>query len=196
MRSFLALSIFYLVTMAGAAQVNYFPAGSLSPDPQADEFCAKWYGSELAILQEPSLWGSSRTEQTQSYRFLWLRTFHRPLAIRLDVNADGTSRLTTKMASGTVGFHPGKLVENTTVSLDKEKTDRFLRKIDEYKFWQLQSVQDAGGNDGAEWIIEGIKDGSYHVVSRWSPDSGPVRAIGLLMVEDLAKLKIPPAETY
>ena len=30
---------------------------------------------------------------------------------------------------------------------------------------------------GSEWIIEGVTD-RYRVVTRWTPESGPVRAIG------------------
>ena len=28
------------------------------------------------------------------------------------------------------------------------------------------------GVDGAQWIFEGVKDSTYHVVDRWSPDNG------------------------
>ena len=34
------------------------------------------------------------------------------------------------------------------------------------------------GVDGAQWLVEGIKDGRYHLVDRWSPTDGPVRQSG------------------
>ncbi len=196
MRSFLILSILCLLGTATRAQVKYFPNGSLSANHQSDEFSAKWYGKQLAALQEPSLWERSKTQQTESYRFLWLRTFHHPIAVRIDVSENGTSRLTTKMTSGKGGYAPGNLVRHLTVTLSKEQTDWFLGKIEEYKFWHLPSVQETGGEDGAQWIVEGIKNRSYHIVDRWSPRDGDVRAIGLVMINDLAKLKIEPSEVY
>ena len=196
MRPVLVLTVLGLLGTTSPAQVKYFPNGVFSADRRADEFTLKWYGGQLAALQEPSLWELSKTQQTQSYRFLWLRTFHHPIAIRVDVNSDGTSQLTTKMTSGAGGYAPGKLIKNVTVTLGKEQTDWFLGKIEQYKFWQLPSVQETTGNDGAQWIVEGIKDRAYHVVDRWTPRDGDVRAIGLVFINDLAKLKIAPAELY
>jgi hypothetical protein len=52
------------------------------------------------------------------------------------------------------------------------------------------------GLDGSQWVIEGIKNGSYHLVDRWSPKDGEVRAIGMAMMKKLAKLELPAKETY
>jgi hypothetical protein len=196
MRLLFALSLTALLGTATMAQVRYFPKGLLSDNQELDEFRVGWYSTQLNALEEPSLWESSKTQRTQSYRFLWLRTFHHPIAIRIDVNTDGTSRLTTEMTSGAGGYAPGKLIENHTVTMSKEQTDWFLGKIEEHKFWKLPSVEDTRGLDGAQWIIEGIKDGSYNIVDRWSPKDGDVRALGLIMVNDLAKLKLPFNEVY
>jgi hypothetical protein len=179
------------------AQVKYFPAGSLAPNPKSDEFVSKWYSGQLEALEEPSLWESSKTQKIESYTFLLLRTFHHPVAIRIEVNANGTSRLAKKMSSGAGGYAPGKLIENEMIDLSKEQADWFLRIIDENKFWQLPPLQETpGGCDGSQWIIEGIKNGSYRLVDRWTPRGGEVHAIGLAMMKDLAKLKVPAKELY
>lgn len=196
MRLLFAVFMTFLLGTATAAQIKYFPNGSLSDARKSDQFRAKWYSEQLNALEEPSLWESSKTQKTQSYRFLWLRTFHHPIAIRIDVNTDGTSRLTTKMTSGTGGYAPGKLVENHTVTMSKELTDWFLGKIEAHNFWNLPSAEVSGGNDGARWIIEGIRNGSYRIVDRWTPRAGDIRAIGLVMVNDLAKLDLPAKEVY
>jgi hypothetical protein len=196
MRPFLVLAIVCLFGPADPTQLKYFPNGVLSADRRTDEFIQKWYSEQLAALREPSLWESSKTQQTQSYRFLWLRTFHHPIAIRVDVNSDGTSRLTTKITSGAGGYAPGKLIKNSTVTLSKEQTDWFIRKIELHRFWQLPAAQETGGNDGAQWVVEGIKDHAYHIVDRWTPRDGDVRAIGLVLINDLAKLDIAPGELY
>jgi hypothetical protein len=89
------------------------------------------------------------------------------------------------------------LVQNDTSALTKEQTDWFLGKIQENKFWELAPLDKSRlGADGAQWIIEGVKNGNYRIVDRWSPDDGPVRVTGLLMLKELAKVKIPGKETY
>jgi hypothetical protein len=82
------------------------------------------------------------------------------------------------------------------MALTKEQAEWFLGKIEESKFWELPSIQETLGLDGSQWIIEGIKNGSYHLVDRWSPKDGEVRAIGLAIMKALAGLKLPAKETY
>lgn len=43
------------------------------------------------------------------------------------------------------------------------------------------------GNDGAEWILEGVNGGRYHVVDRWTPGAGAYReaCLYLLKISDL-----------
>jgi hypothetical protein len=181
-----------LLWTASATQSPYFPPGSLEDASRIGPSLSETYSKHLLALQEPSLWSLSKNQDEQTYRFLWLRTFDQPVAVRIDVNADGTSRLTIKMASGAGGYGTGKLVRSDTYTLTREKTTWFLGKIEENKFWGLPSIDRTRmGADGAAWVIEGARNGSYHVVDRWSPDNGPVRIIGLLMLHKLKKLKIP-----
>jgi len=113
------------------------------------------------------------------------------------MSADGSSRLTTKLMSGTGGYAPGHPVQNKISTLTKEETTRFLEKIDGYEFWTLPAFDASRiGLDGAHWVIEGVKNGTYRVVARWSPRDGSVRAIGLFMLNDLAELNPPSKETY
>ena len=66
------------------------------------------------------------------------------------------------MTSGKGGYAPGELVENRTVKRTKEQTDWSLGKIEEHHFWKLPPVAESMGLDGAQWVIGGTKDGSYH----------------------------------
>jgi len=69
-----------------------------------------------------------------------------------------------------------------------------LRRVD---FWSLPSHTDEeNGADGAEWIIEGVKEGKYHVVRRWSPEKGPIRELGLVFVFGMAQMNIPKDQVY
>jgi len=196
MRLRLALALILFLGSSAMAQVKYFPTDLLSSNPESDEFVAGWYSGQLKGLEEPSFWEWSQTLKTESYRFLWLRTFHNPVSIRIEINADGTSRLTRKISSGAGGYAPGKLIDSYTIILTKEQTGWILGKIEGNRFWKLPSIQETLGLDGSQWIIEGIKNGSYHLVDRWSPKDGEVRAIGLAMMKELAKLKVPAKELY
>src|SRR5260370_1210391 len=76
--------------------------------------------------------------------------------------------------------------------------DAFVDNSNANEFWTLRGKDSsqARGPDGSEWVIEGIKDGHYHVANRWSPENGAVRSLGLAFVLDLANLKIPSKEIY
>lgn len=70
----------------------YFPA--LSNDPSLDSFVQKWYSSTLFALREPIL--SKEYIGHDVYRFLWLRSFHRPVVFSLH-NRKGGVWLQTKI---------------------------------------------------------------------------------------------------
>ena len=192
------LSIFRSVwsSLSWSNRISYFPPRSLEDDLKRDEFLSQWYSAALKALDEPSFWERSKSQKEESHRFLWLRTFHHPVAIRIDIKADGSSQLTEKTTSGAGGYGPGVLTKNTSTALTKARTDHFLSEVKKLAFWQIESRPRELGCDGAEWIIEGVRDGIHRVVVRWSPHDGPVRALGLFMLQDLAGLKIPGREIY
>ncbi|WP_035356623.1 hypothetical protein [Edaphobacter aggregans] len=158
---------------------------------------SQWYSSQLRALEEPSLYSLSKSTSAESYRFLWLRTFHHPIAIRLDPNPDGTSTVIVKVASGAAGFRPGVLSEQRSQLVSKEQTQAFLKRVSELRFWDASNpVNDQRGTDGSQWIIEGVRAGRYHVVDRWTPTKGVVRELGMILAFDLAKMDIPKDEIY
>ncbi len=194
MRRFLSVLLTILVT-GSFASAQYFPKGSL--DSKGDDFKDDWYSHQLTALQEPSLFGMMKTPSWESYRFLWLRTFDHPIAIRLDLQPDGSGILTTKVASGTGGFRPGVLAETSSRALTKVQTDAFLLRVDKLGFWSAPNPEsNQGGEDGSQWIVEGVKAGHYHVVDRWTPNAGVVRELGLMLAIELAKMTIPANKIY
>jgi hypothetical protein len=204
-----AVTAFLLFGSANASQTAYFPPGTLDGTEQASHFKEEWYSGQLRALKEPSLWELSKTQKTQTYRFLWLRSFHHPISVRLDIRQDGTGLLTTKATSGQGGYKPGALVMNKTRALTKEQTTWALDRINEIGFWGLPTYEkpkeSVGANgektveigvDGAQWIFEGVKDGQYQVTDRWSPENGPMHTLGIVMLIDLAQLKLLYQEVY
>jgi len=181
------------------AQDVYFPENSLERDPRSDQLKVGWYSHELKVLQEPSLLKLSNNPSLESYRFLWLRTFRPPVAIRLDLMPDGGGILTTKVANGEAGFPytVKHLVENMSRPLTHEQTQVFLAQVNRVDFWSLPGpVDDQTGTDGSQWIIEGVREGKYHVVDRWSPGSGAIRELGLVFVFGMAQMNISKDDVY
>jgi hypothetical protein len=178
-------------------QITYFPAHILETPNPYPEILRAWYSRSLISLKEPSLFELAHDPTTYSYRFLWLRTFNNPVAIRLNVNADGTGTLIQKVTSGEAGFHPGYLTVSTSKPLTQQQTQHFLKEVQQLNFWSIPTIDPViGGEDGSEWIIEGVHDGKYHVVNRWSPGSGPIRELGLALAVELAGMNIPPRDLY
>ena len=193
-RKVLVAVLLLFVTPLGVAQPRYFPAHSFSENEWLDTAKTGWYSEQLRALQEPSLLDIAQNKSAQSYRFLWLRSFDHPIAIRLDIRADGSGELSTKIASGSGGYRPGHLTENLSRPLLRQQVQTVATRINSMQFWSL-GLDDKAGDDGAQWIIEGVKDGKYHLVDRWSPKDGQVRELGLMLL-DMANLKIPAKDVY
>lgn len=187
-----------LVCPAIAGQTDYFPHGILAGEPRLSEFEEQWYSKELKLLREPSLWELSRTQKSESYRFLWLRSFHPGIAIRIDLKADGSSVATIKIDNEKGKGEPTKLVKNKVLRLSENQTQLFLDRISDWGFWTQPTIEktDLIGVDGAQWIVEGAKDGKYLLLDRWSPKAGPVRDLGTYMLFVIADLKLLYTEVY
>jgi hypothetical protein len=164
-------------------RVGYIPDRIFSNDQKENDQHVKWYVDHLTSLQEPSLYELSNDSHVHSYRFLWLRTFDHPIALRLSLNQDGSAIMNIKVTNGLGGYEPGQLTESKKVSITKQQVADFLTLLDYANFWYLASTDERRGLDGATWILEGVKAGEYHVVIKWSPNKGAFRDAALLLVK-------------
>ena len=64
-------------------------------------------------------------------------------------------------------------------------------------FWETPQDDPVGKGveDGAEWIFEGHRAGTYHLITRRSPEGGPLRSLGETFL-DTARLSFPTSEVY
>src|SRR5258705_10135619 len=190
MRAQLMCVLVLFVAFSLGAQTQYFPDRAFCETDERGP-CEKWYAKHLRAMHEPSLWRLSKDTATQSYRFLWLRTFHHPVSARLKVARDGSAQLVVKVLSGQGGYEPGHLVHNRTTKVLKEDVDHFLAFLQKADFWNApteERVDNIVRLDGAQWIIEAVKEGQYHVVDQWPPDSGPFRSAALFLAINLGGL--------
>jgi hypothetical protein len=137
----------------------------------------------LAQFAEPSLYRSQA--RRSEYRFTWFRAFHHPVVIRIEERADGKWGVVVKVAKGKSGFDLGKLrlIRNETRAANSSEVQRLLMDFDRSsEFWGMPVYIDDAGSDGAMWLIEARSKDRYHYVSRWSPESGAIREIGLRFI--------------
>lgn len=69
-----------------------------------------WYSAHLDAMEERPLREAVSTGG-EAYRFLWLRTFHRPVVIRV-VARNGQIVLETKETDGHGGYAPGRWADH------------------------------------------------------------------------------------
>jgi len=172
----------------------YFPKGSLDPSrPKIDGFLRDWYSKYLRAMLEPSLSCGERPDGF-AYRFLWLRSFHHPIAMRIEKNGSSVT-LNAVELDGTGGNAPGGVVKRVRRELSSAEQGEFLAKLGRVDFWKLGKNEARFGLDGAQWILEGAENGQYRVVERWSPKPGAYRDVCLLLLE-FTGIKIPPLDFY
>jgi len=180
------------------ANPQYFPKGIFrdsSDRGNFKDFKARWYSSYLRAMHEPSLSEASKDKTLVAYRFLWLRTFHHPIAIRLTIRPDGTGALTGKVTSGAGGYEAGVMTQNESVEVSRAQVQQFLDLLQKAAFWASQTEGTAGGNDGARWIMEGLNSGVYHIVDRWSPEKSDYAGLCLYLLS-LSKIKVEAKDIY
>lgn len=147
----------------------YFPVSSLESRTEwqgGDSFLNNWYSGQLAALQEPVLYNATKIDEV--YRFTWLRTFHNPMAIRIERSGEKYT-LYWKVCDGAGGYDAGKLETDMQKTIDRTAWEDFMTLLKNTDFWQTSADENRTGSDGAEWIMEGKTADRYHVVHRWSP---------------------------
>lgn len=176
---------------------QYFPQGALSSDTKMDSIRSDWYSQELRWLHERPLWRNGQRSNETVYRFLWLGAFHPPISVCLTVHG-GSASVAFKEGAFHGAGEPGRLLRSMTSAASREQVDAFLKRVADVRFWSIPSPNnDLGGPDGSEWILEGAKPGIYKVVTVYmAPTNNPVRVLGLMLLSDLAHVRIPLDSIY
>jgi hypothetical protein len=143
-----------------------------------------WYSKVLAAAGEPSLIPALTPDKTARnlYRFTWLRSFHKPIVVRIQEGSGGALLMTASRLSGSGGYEPGKVEARIERELTAGEAKRFPHAFSGTNRLKLKAVDCEKGYDGAEWIFEASDMGAYRYVNRWSPKTGPVRALGTTML--------------
>jgi hypothetical protein len=150
---------------------RFFPSGAFSERQDLADFRDEWYSGHLAAMGEPSLPALAQSDPNATvYRLLWLPSFHQSVCVRIERTGAG-ARLHAKVLDGEGDDEPGQIAIDRTVTLNAEHWNHIGRLLQEASFWELPTkLEDDGGSDGDQLIVEGVNGGKYHVVDRWEPD--------------------------
>jgi hypothetical protein len=167
----------------------YFLRQTFNADADEDQFKIDWYSKHLAAMNEPSLQPRAGCPE-ESYRFLWLRSFQAPIAVRVWQASPKRFFIISKQLSGKGGYEPGSLSNEKMRPLTEDEWNTFTQLLSQASFWKLPTEDEMiDGNDGAQWILEGVKEDNYHIVDRWSPPNSSYRACCLYLLK-LSELEI------
>ncbi len=194
----LLIAFVLAVFFSGLPATEVDEHGPYFPDPPFNHFVRDWYSQHLRAMGEPSLWGWSRNDRdVTAYRFLWLPTWGRPVAVRIEKRRQGIV-LHLRQLDGHGGYEPGKIALDRKINLSPEQWNRQAERVARVGFWSLPTHVDHRGSDGEQLVFEGVRNGTYHVVDRWSPGSGPYRGLCRSMLDltglDMGQSRWPEPE--
>jgi hypothetical protein len=113
----------------GDSLIFYFPVGNNRDSgfvhSRGDDFLLNWYSSALYSFKEPILYNYYLGKDI--YRFLWLRSFHRPVVFSI-VKTDSQVSLITKMLNRQPDFYDERYDPRGWNGLDEELKGRNVIK--------------------------------------------------------------------
>jgi len=102
------------------------------------------------------------------------------------MNPDGSAQLTTTLESG------NGTIQKSQGNVSAEDAQHFLQLVDESKYWTLPSVEENKPNgyvlDASVWVVEGVRQGSQHVVYRRPLGPGQPADMLRFLVKTLAHI--------
>jgi hypothetical protein len=168
--SICAISILACSLTSASTDHSYFPIKTKDGTEGLSEFEAQWYGKSLERMKEPRLTDFTNDSSVELYRIMILPTWGNSIVVRVRKNGDVYS-LSARRLNGQAGYDPGILAEAKNVELTASDARSLDALIWNLHFFQLPTTDDGRGNDGDEWVLEGVAHGKYHVVTRWCATS-------------------------
>ena len=179
--------------LKSTGQKQFFP-DALPANRWSARFTNGWYARHLDAMNELPL--SALENEDESYRFLWLRAFHRPVAVHVWRTGE-RHFMVVKRLSGRGGYDPGGFDLYWAHSLSENEWDAFMLHLEHSQYWLMPTLDELMSEDGAQWIMEGYREGRYHVVDRQSPEAGPYHDACMYLLRQSGLLAETPAnEVY
>ena len=120
-------------------------------------------------MNEPVLSALGKGAEYYAFRVLYLPTFDRPRAVRIE--RDGEIARRSIVLSGKGGYDPGSLQDDKKERMSGCALKGFQKALEASGLRNLNKEDDVIGQDGSQLIIEVIENGTHTVLVRWSPES-------------------------
>ena len=154
---------------------------------------AEWLEVQLVDLQENCLYNNVTKQNSTIYRFTWLRSFHHPIAIRVE-RVENEIMLYWKVGKGAGGYEPKGLKKSGKKRLSLRDWTEFERLIKESNFESLPNEKYIPMTDGATWTLERKSSDSYKAHhSNWPSKEIKEACLYLL---SLTKIKVKEDDKY
>ncbi len=106
----------------------------------------------------------------ETYRLIWIPTFHKPTVIRIWRSGENYYIVTKRLNRNKNNLIIGNLKFDQTRSLTAEEWHNFVSLVNQSCFWNIPSnIKEPIPVDGASWTFEGVKNGQHHFVDRIFP---------------------------
>lgn len=194
-------------------EIQKDPAGHQYFKPGSESYYTKY----LAAMKEPSLFERGKDRPAFEMRFLWLRSFHDPIAIRVWQTGEDFSMRAVRITQNK-DYSLGAITVDTTRQLTRDQS-RVLSDLIKAtpltgQMTPTEELSGSAGLDGAQWILETCEDQAYRRLDFWClKDYGPSRygQLGLerdkirdtaqllkfaLHLLQLSAIKVPEDEIY
>ena len=142
----------------------YIPASAL---PAADTSRIAWYGNALQAMGEPRLAEGTRAGET--LRFLWLRTFHRAMVVRLELGPKACLVVLT-ILNGRSGEAFGSVYRSDSTLTGLTQCEIVREALAAAGFDRPDIPPNERARDGSEWVFEVRSASRYRALVRWSPE--------------------------
>jgi hypothetical protein len=169
-KTIVLVSLLCCATTLALADGSYFPIKTKAGSEGVTAFESEWYGKSLERMNEPRLPALAKDVTADVYRMMILPTWGNSIVVRIRRHGE-LYGLSARRLDGQAGYDPGKLAEAKDIELSADDSKTLGVLIQNLNFFQLSTESDINGSDGEEWIIEGVSQGKYHVVQRWSAPS-------------------------
>lgn len=159
---------------------------------------ARTYSRYLCLTGEKPLAECVSPDRPQVYRVLVeVPPRNAPVVVRLSIAAGGVGELVAK--AGQSGGHPEILTLNRTTEVSHADVDAFLKLLDNVGFWSMSALKPFDidhvvmGDTG--WMLEGSREGRYHLVYRGASELGPLKDAVVFLVVSVAKVDLRSVPT-
>lgn len=143
----------------------YFPKEEIN-------YSTSFYTYYLNAMKEPSLMPQENGKEKFALRFLWLRSFHDPIAIRVWKEGENYHIRGVKMDRLT-DKSPVQLTKDVARKLGKEEWLQIAKLSEPPDTWKPlnkeEGVELSRGFDGADWIFEKSSGEEHAMIDLWCP---------------------------